>query len=318
VQWLTVRDTIGALPADLAVPMAVHAVAARGHRAAARIALLAGLVGAGLGGLSWPQLPVPVVLHLVVAVFLGSTVVAAWAIGTLGHVRRERLAALAERTRLLEIEGAQQAQIVALAERARIAREMHDVVAHTLTVMITQADGGRYAAVSSPQAAQAALTTIADSGRRALGEMRRVLGLLRADGPGGPPLLPQPGIADIAELVDRVRAGGLDVRLTLEPPRVPMDPGLGLVAYRIVQEGLTNVIKHAGPAAVAEVSVRCGSGQLEIEVLDDGRGPSGSPGTGGHGVLGMRERARAYGGTVQLSPRPGGGQVLRARIPVPS
>jgi signal transduction histidine kinase len=310
-QWLTVRDSTGALPADLAVPLAVHAAAAYGPRWAGRAALVAGLAGAVLGGLSWPRLSVSAIPHVVFGAFLASTVVAAWAVGALRRVRRAEALALAERARLLAVERDQRARLAVLAERTRIAREMHDIVAHSLAVVIAQADGGRYAAVASPAAGLSALATIGDCARQALGEIRRVLGVLR-ESPSAEPEPPQPGLDDVPRLVDQVRACGLEIRLSIEPPLRPIEPGLSLVAYRIVQEGLTNVMKHAG-AAHAEVSVRGSTDELRIDVLDDGRS-TGTPGSG-HGMTGMRERAGAYGGTVTLRPRPGGGHVLSARIP---
>ncbi|AHH96860.1 two component system sensor kinase [Kutzneria albida DSM 43870] len=313
-QWLTVADTTGALPADLAVPMAVHAAAAYGPRWAAWSGLAAGLFGAVLGGVSWPQLPVPFSQHALIAAFLGSAVLAAWALGALHRLRRRQVDTLAERARLLEADRDQRARIAVLAERARIAREVHDVVAHSLAVVIAQADGGRYAAAAEPGAGLSALVTIGDCARQALGETRRVLGLLRDD--PGEQAAPQPGIEDIPALVDRVREGGLDIRLTVQAPPSPVERGLGLVAYRIVQEGLTNVIKHVGPTARVEVSVRWDSHGLEIDVLDEGPSATDAPATGGYGVIGMRERASAYGGTVTLRPRPGGGRALNARIPV--
>ncbi|WP_370949563.1 sensor histidine kinase [Amycolatopsis sp. cg5] len=288
------RDTIGALPADLAVPIVVHAVAAYGPRWAANGALGFGLAGAALGGVSWPQLPSSAEAHLLTGAFLASVVVAAWATGTLAGVRRKQAETLADRATLLE--------------RARIAREMHDVVAHSLAVLIAQADGGRYA--TSPEARANALTTIATYGRQALAETRRALGVLRDE----PTTEPMPSLGDVPALVERVRSGGLGVKLDIEAPD-EVEPGLGLVAYRVVQEGLTNVIKHAGPGAKAEVAVRWGPERLEIDVLDDGRG---APGTvkGGYGLVGMRERVNAYGGVVTLEPRPGGGRALTARIPL--
>lgn len=308
VQWLTVRDSTGALFADIAVPLAVHAAVAYGPPWAGRVGLAAGLVGAVLGGLSWPQLPVSPVMHVVVGTCLASTVVAAWAVGSSQRVRRAEAGALAERARLLEVERDQRARLAVLAERNRIAREMHDIVAHSLTVVIAQADGGRYA----PEAASSALTTIGECARQALGETRRVLGVLR-DGPDAPSEPPRPSLDDVPGLVERARAGGLEVRLAMEPPPCPVDPGLSLAVYRIVQEGLTNVLKHAGPAARAEVSVRWSAEQLRIDVMDDGTAVA-EPGVG-YGIAGMRERAGAFGGTVTLQARDGGGHVLNARIP---
>ncbi|MFD9959320.1 sensor histidine kinase [Amycolatopsis sp. NPDC058986] len=315
-QWLTVRDSIGALPADVAVPIAVHAAVAHGPVWAGRLATAAGLLGAALGGWSWPQLPVPVSLHVVLGALLGSTVVAAWAVGVLHRVRRRQLDMLAERARLLEVERDQRARLAVLGERTRIAREMHDVVAHSLAVVIAQADGGRYAAASSPEAGRSALETIGEHARQALGEVRRVLGVLRND--SGESVAPQPGAADVRALVDRVRAGGLDVRLSMDLP-APVEPALGLVVYRIVQEGLTNVLKHAGRGARAEVSLRWEDGGLAVDVRDEGGTPLAAAGPGGgYGLAGMRERAGAHGGTVTFGRRPGGGHVLSARIPVPS
>jgi signal transduction histidine kinase len=307
VQWLTVRNGIGALPADIAVPVAVHATAAYGPPLASRFGLASGLGGAVLGGTGWPQLRVSVSAHLLLGAFLASTVVAAWAIGALKQVDT-----LAERARLLEVEREQRDRLAVLAERTRIAREMHDIVAHSLAVVVAQADGARYA--GSSQAGTNALAVISDHARRASAETRRVLGVLR-DGPddASPP---QAGVEDLPELIERVRDGGLDLELTLQLPADGVEPGLSLVAYRIVQEGLTNVIKHAGPLARAQVSVRWGARQLEIDVADDGRGPVSAG--GGYGLMGMRERASAYGGMVTSGARVGGGHVLSARIPVPA
>jgi signal transduction histidine kinase len=301
--------------------LAVHAAAAYGPPWAGRAGLAAGLFGAVLGGVSWPLLPASATVHVVVGAFLASTVVAAWAVGALHRVRRAEAEALADRARLLEVERDQRARLAVLAERTRIAREMHDVVAHSLMVVIAQADGGQYAAVASAEAGRTALGTIGDCARQALGEIRRVLGVLRG-GPGSvdaadDPVPPQPGLDDVPALVDRLRAGGFDVRLVLEPPPGPVEPGLSLAAYRIVQEGLTNVMKHAGDAARAEVSVRWSAGRLHIDVVDDGRSAPATS-TGGYGMVGMRERAGAYGGTVTFEARPGGGHVLSARIPVSS
>ncbi|WP_018680943.1 sensor histidine kinase [Actinokineospora enzanensis] len=321
-QWLIVRDTIGALPADLAIPLTVHAVAAYGPAWAGGPVLAAGLLGAVLGGVSWPQLSDSVIAHVITGAFLGSTVLVGWAFGMLHRVRGKQVRALAERTRLLEVEQDQRARLAMLSERARIAREMHDILGHSLAVVIAQADGGRYAAAVSPAAGQTALATIGDSARRALADTRRVLGVLRDPGlsTGGPPP-PQPGLRDIPELVDRVRAGGLPVELVLEVPAGSVDAGLALVVHRVVQEGLTNVIKHAGVGVRAEVLVCWKADVVRVEVRDDGCGVAGVHGSGrgdGYGLMGLSERAQAYGGTVRLVPLADGGHVLEARIPVPT
>ncbi|MET7280390.1 histidine kinase [Kribbella sp. NPDC005582] len=346
-QWLSVRGTVGAVPADVAVPLAVHAAAAYGPRWARLVGLLAGLVGAVLGGVEWPRLRDSLVSHLVVGGFLASTVIAAWAVGTMQRVRRSQVEA--------------QRELAVLAERARIAREMHDVVAHSLAVVIAQADGGRYAARSvmgaggggvgaasgvvggdgdgavvpvvggdgdgavvpvvggdgdgavvpaaanGVAAAVLALETIGAHARQALGDTRRILGVLR-DNPELP-VEPAAGLADLPPLVSRVPGATLSVEVD------EVEPGVGLAAYRIVQEGLTNVMKHAGPDARAEVTVRSTPGGLEVLVADDGLGPGDGQ---GFGLLGMRERVAAYGGSVQLTERRAGGTLLRAIIPVAS
>ncbi|GAB3955599.1 sensor histidine kinase [Kribbella albertanoniae] len=290
-QWLTVRGTVGALPADVAVPLAVHAAAAYGPRWAGRAGVIAGLVGAALGGLEWPRLRDTVVAHLVIGAFFASTVIAAWAVGTIQRLRRSQVDA--------------QRELAVLAERARIAREMHDVVAHSLAVVIAQADGGRYAARTD--AAVQALETIGAHARQALGDTRRILGVLRD---GSQRWMPAVGLGDVAALVERVRGSGWEVSLSIDDGVV--GAGVGLAAYRIVQEGLTNVMKHAGAGARAEVTVRLRAGELEIVVADDGRGPGDGM---GFGLVGMRERVAAYGGSVQLTGRPGGGSLLRAKVP---
>ncbi|MFF0145699.1 signal transduction histidine kinase [Amycolatopsis sulphurea] len=299
-QWLLVGHDVGAVPADVAVPMAVYACAYYGPLWTQRAALAAGVAGAVLGGVSWPLVPAPWWAHLLLGGFLAGTVVAAWTLGALHRARRAETAAQAERA--------------VLAERNRIAREMHDVVAHTLSIVIAQADGGRYALASAPETAGRALGTIGDHARQALAETRRILGVLRdpdwADSP-----TPQPGLADLPGLIEQARSGGQNVRFSFSPPEDPVPPGLGLVAYRIVQEGLTNVRRHAGPSARAEVAVHADGARLEIEVRDTGPGLPNRT-TGGYGLLGMRERAAAYGGQVRLGTAPGGGTVLRASIPV--
>lgn len=326
-QWLTVLDTDGLLAADIALPICVYAAVVYGRVWTGRAALVLMTFTAGVGGVHLPLLPSPVSTHLLVSAFTASTLAAVWLSGALTRVRRRQGQALAERARLLEVERDQRDQLAVLAERTRIAREMHDVVAHSLAGVIAQADGGLYAGTA--QAKAAALTAIGDHARRALAETRRVLGVLRHDagptdqakaGPRGDVgTSSRPGVDDLPGLVEQLRGGGLPVDLTLQLPTV-VEPGLSLVAYRIVQEGLTNVIKHAGAGTASEVTVRWGARLLEIDVLDNGRGPRESPPAAacgsGYGVLGMRERVSAYGGTVTLLPRPGGGMALRARIPV--
>lgn len=206
-------------------------------------------------------------------------------------------------------------------ERARIAREMHDVVAHTLSIIVAQADGGRFVATKDPSKAARALETIADVSRAALTEMRGLLGVLR-ESDGGAELGPQPTLADIPALISSVREGGLEVSYVTTGTPHPLPIGAGLAAYRIVQEALTNVLKHAGPKVTAYVQLKWTPAALEVVVSDDGRGAaaraSKGTGTGGTGVEGMRERATVFGGTLLAGPRRGGGYAVKARLPLGS
>jgi signal transduction histidine kinase len=193
---------------------------------------------------------------------------------------------------------------------------MHDVVAHSLSVVIAQADGGRYAGQADPTSATQALEQISATGRQALTDMRTLLGVLRED--GGEQYAPQPDVDAVPQLVTDVRASGLDVDLIVEGTPQPLSAGPQLAAYRIVQESLTNVLKHAGPASRAWVRLQWRPDALEVAVLDDGRGASAAiaePDGMGHGVLGMRERAELHGGRLTAGPRHGGGYGVHATLP---
>ena len=203
-------------------------------------------------------------------------------------------------------------------ERARIARELHDVVAHSVSVMTVQAGAARMLLNTDPRRAVAPLLAVEETGRQALAELRRLLGILRTN-EGETGVVPQPGIGDLPGLVESVREAGLRVELVEDGEVRPMTPGLGLTAYRIVQEALTNTLKHAG-AEHAVVTMTYGAEQLGIEVRDDGRGAhlaAGQGGPGGHGLAGMRERAAVYGGVLEAGPESGGGGFcVRASLPI--
>lgn len=235
---------------------------------------------------------------------------------SLGRIVRERQAGeRAERDRVehLDAERDQRTVSAAFGERARIARELHDVIAHSVSVMVIQAGGARTVMASDPDAAAASLASVERAGRDALAEMRRLLGVLAEDGDPRE-LAPQPGLADVEQLVMRTRAAGLPAELQVEGEAVPLGAALDLCAYRIVQEALTNTIKHAGPAR-ATVSVCWTPAVLQLEVLDNGRGQAGGGAAGGHGIVGMRERAALHAGSVQAGPVHGGFAV-RARLPL--
>ncbi|MFJ5230744.1 sensor histidine kinase [Kitasatospora sp. NPDC088391] len=254
------------------------------------------------------------------AVLMTTPFVLCWAWGRLTRVRRAYLIELEDRAARLERERDAQAKVAVAAERARIARELHDVVAHNVSVMIVQADGAAYVLDSSPQQAKEALNTIASTGRQALAEMRRLLGVLRtAD--TAEEYVPQPGVEELPELLEQVRTAGLTVEYSATGEVRELPRGLELTVYRIVQEALTNVRKHGGPDARARVAVDFRPGDLEVLVEDDGRGSTREQLTGGtdglgHGLIGMRERVGMVSGSLDVGPRPGGGFRIRAVLPL--
>ena len=222
--------------------------------------------------------------------------------------RRQILAGLRERAERLEQERERELALATASERARIAREMHDVVAHNLSVMVALCDGAGYQVHDAPDRAVAALDQAAGAGRQALAEMRQLLGVLR-DAPDAPQLAPLPGIRQIEDVVEQVRAAGTPVSYTLSGELGDAPAGMELAIYRIVQEALTNTLKHAGPDARASVRLTCAGGRIEVEVSDTGTsaGPPHAASTGGAGVPGMRQRAAVYGGTLRAGPSPAGG-----------
>jgi signal transduction histidine kinase len=378
-------------PADLAVLVSMYCVTVYGPRWAYLMACGMALVGPlTLGALMWIQIqdapfaadPSPTIGTVVMVMTL---LACSFAFGLVRRSRRTMLVAMRDRAERLEVERDQQAQIATAAERSRIAREMHDIVAHSLSVVIAQADGGRYAAAADPAAAQRSLGTIAETGRAALADMRRLLGVLREDQPstptplglvapdsspprlvrpssaagtgqgqagavagpgaaargtGGPgddrpadaapsgrvaPLRPQPDAADIGGLVDQARDDGLRVSWARVGAERRLPPGVGLTLFRVCQEALTNVRKHAGPRPKVTVLLRWGEEEVELRVEDDGRGlaadDSATPDlpapTAGYGLLGMRERAEMFGGKLAAGPRRGGGFSVRFVVPIP-
>ena len=245
-------------------------------------------------------------------VVMGPLFAGVWFVGRLAENRRRLAAQLEERATVLELDRSEHARLAIAEERARIARELHDVVAHSVSVMVVQAGAERLALGEDRPETRQALAEIERTGRHAMAEMRRLVGMLRADDEEIA-LAPLPSLAHLEALADHVTAAGLPVRLEVagEPRELP--PGIDISGYRIVQEALTNALKHAGPAT-ARVRVRYGDDDLEIDVADDGRG--GDPATAtGHGLAGMRERVAVYGGELTADGRDGGFRV-RARLPI--
>ena len=240
-----------------------------------------------------------------------------WLLGEFVGARRAYQSEVEQRLRLLETERDNQARIAVAEERARIARELHDVVAHAVSVMVVHADGAAYALHSNPELAERAVRTISSTGRDALTELRRLLGVLRAEEEAGD-RTPQPSTDSLNDLADRIRLVGLPVRLNLDGELDGLPAGIGLGIYRIVQEALTNILKHAGAGASAEVKVARNGNRVELDVTDDGFGtPRELVGvSGGNGLIGMRERANVFGGTLDAGPRPGGGWHVHAVLPI--
>lgn len=319
LQW-----AVGVEPmaANMAVPIIVYALAAFGPRWASLGGLALALAGAVLMVTRYFYLPTVYTLGelpyaLVIIVMVWILVLFSWTAGDLTRTKRLREQALSDRAHRLEIEAQHERELAASDERAHIAREMHDIVAHSLSVIITQADGARYAAAAHPEIAPETLATIAATGRSSLQEMRRLLGVLRGDAEVS--TRPLPGLADLDELLLGIRATGLavDYSLTGEARR-QLPPGAELTAYRVVQEGLTNIIKHAGPHAAATVRLSWNARGLDITIHDDGRGLQeghGADAGTGNGLRGMAERIKLYDGTLTAAPLTAGGFGIAAFIP---
>lgn len=337
VQLLVVRMP---LPVNVTFLVALYAVSDYSQRRWARFGALAvGVLGAFLAVVSTLDVmssssdtlrAFTMTFALIVA-----SVAFVWTLGDLMRTRRAYVGELEQRAIRLEVEREQETEIARNAERARIAREFHDVVAHSLAVVIAQADGGSYAGRDNPHAALRALETIGVTGRQALSEMRRLLGVLRTEGnddserpasagyarTGSPDsydqYAPQPDLSRIGDLIARVRSSGLRVELDVEGEVRRLAPGFELAAYRIVQEALTNTLKHGGPAATAKVTITYAEHGLRVRVVDDGRGAAAHSDGRGQGLHGMRERVALHGGEISAGPRAGGGFELLADLPYP-
>lgn len=238
----------------------------------------------------------------------------AWTLGYVARRRELRTVELEQETARLEEDRERAAVEAASAERLRIAGELHDIVAHALGVIAVQAGAAQQVLPQEPDTTGRILAEIRATARESVVEMRRLLGVLRAGEESK--LTPQPSLAQLDGLVERVRNTGLEVELVVEGSPRPLPPGVELSAYRIAQEGLTNVVRHAH-ASEARLSVRYGRDAVEVEIVDDGSGPSGN-GNPGHGLVGVRERVALHGGTLHLGPRAGGGFELNARLPLAS
>ncbi len=292
--------------------VATYAVAVRGDPArtttgavAAGAATLAVAVATTLPGSRTPGFTPFLLLTVTLAMAV------AWVSGYAVRTRRAYIGELKERAARLEREEGERAARAVAEERLRIARELHDVIGHSISLITIQAEAATRSARTNPDAVPGFLATISATSRETLAELRHVLAVLRPQ--GDEDLSPQPGLEALADLVARIREAGLPVRLDVEPLTLP--PGVGLTVYRIVQEALTNVLRHAGPAGAAVTVARAGAA-LRVSVHDDGRGPAAPPSPAAHGLVGMRERVAAYGGTLYAGRRPEGGFAVDALLPM--
>ena len=297
-----------------AILVAVYSVAAYGERWVS----VAGLAAAELG-LAAVQLTPNRFEDPSAWVTFALIIGAAWLLGHFVGDRHVYAARLEERTAELEQAREELARQAVTEERLRLARELHDVVAHSMSVIAVQSGVGAHVAESRPEEVGKALATIEATSRATLEELRRLLGVLRQDSESQASLAPVPGLADLEGLLGEVAKAGLAVRLQVEGTPSPLPAGVDLSAYRIVQEALTNVVKHAGPAQ-AQVTIGYRDRDVTVEVTDDGRGAAALAGDGrggtGHGLVGMRERVAAFGGDLETGPRPGGGFRVAARLPL--
>jgi signal transduction histidine kinase len=310
-QWLTGER----LAADAALLLALYTVATRESRRRAAVAAGVLELGVVLASVRFAPVEPGVVGSLV---FLSGLVAAAFFLGTSVRTRREYLASVEDRAVRLEHEREQQGRLVATAERTRIAREMHDIVAHSLSIMITLADGAALANRTGPPAATDAMTQVSSTGRQALSEMRGLLGVLREEADQDEPadLAPQPGLDQIEPLLGQVRNTGLAVRMSVrgQPRTVPLTGQLTI--YRVIQEALTNILKHGREVTAVHVVLDWGTTGLDVGIRDDGapvRTVGHSPGMG---LRGMRERLAVHGGVLTAGPATGRGWAVSARLPL--
>lgn len=311
------------LPAIAAVPIAVYHVARWVPGRLARISVVVGTIASIIGPARWTLLDgtssalLLIAFALMVAICIGlvlSPYVVGRRVQETARTQKAQQDIAAERYQRAIQSREQAARMAETRARTEIARELHDIVAHSLSVMIVQAEGGKALAAKHPEKAEEVLGTIAETGREALGEMRRIVGVLRSDAPPAAEYTPTPGLADLPEML--AKAGD---RISYTPPawlpEVP--PTLGLTVYRIVQESVTNVLKHAGPDARATVKLQATPRFLRVEISDDGDGSSATSDGAGSGLKGMRERVTTMGGTLVAGGRPGGGYSVVALLPLP-
>lgn len=304
-------------PQDVAVLLALYAVLAFGSSTVKIPAILGACFGAFL--LVLPYVGGGTSHLLVVFIFFAgqAIVIATAAVALLRRAQYDQLEHVIAESQIAQVNAERDAELAVVSERTRIAREMHDIVAHALSVVIAQADGGRYAAKNNPEAAVRALDVIADMSRAALADIRSIIGVLRDPEEIDAPLAPEPVDADLLQLVEQVRSARHEVAYVTTGSQRPLPVGVGKALYRICQEALTNSLKHAGPDAAITVSLHWRPSEVVLDVSDNGRGAATFNDGKGHGIIGMTERAAVFGGTVVSGPRSSGGFRVTATIPTP-
>ncbi len=316
--------------ADVSVLVLLYSLAVSRPRRSSAPGLAICVLGATVATVRWRVAGDGTIWQVLLAMALVSTpALLTWLVADSVRWRRGYYAALEEKAQRLERERDALAQVAAAAERARIARELHDIVAHHVSVMVVQANGAAFALETSPDKTREALGAISGTGRQALAEMRRLLGMLRSPA-AGPELAPVPGTSQLSALLEQTRAAGVPVSFSQEvTPAARSVNGADLAVYRVVQEALTNVRRHGGAGVTAAVTIRYTADAITVDVTDDGRGAAaplsaerkasaghGGADSAGHGLHGMRERVELYGGAVTAGPRPGGGYQVTATLPL--
>jgi len=306
--WIAVAPPRGSLMPYLVVLVAAYSVAAHGSSRQS-------WTGLGLTVAAEVLLVARTTNDLADYAFILSFLIGAWLAGRGMRVRQQRADELFGRAVKAEVEREEKARAAVAEERGRIARELHDIISHSVSVMVVQAGAAEQVLDSDRDQVRTSLLAIQQTGRDARLELRRLLGVLRTGDDHRPGYGPQPGLAQLADLAAQLRGSGMELAVRVEGTARPLPPGLDLAAYRIAQEAVTNAVKHSG-ARHADVVVRWGRDAVTIEVLDDGT--AGAAGTdGGFGLDGMRERAALYGGELEHGRRPDGGFGVRARLPLP-
>ncbi|MFP7697098.1 sensor histidine kinase [Trueperella sp. LYQ143] len=300
---------------DVAVLLALYAVVVYAPRSARYPAIGGAMLGAGLLTIMDPRISGSIFSFLFIMATMQAVVIATAAMAIARWQQLSHVQSLIHQAESAQRDAEREAELAVINERTQIAREMHDIVAHTLSIVIAQADGGRYVAAMNPEAAQRSLEVIADMSRAALADIRSIIGVLRDPDDLSAPLAPQPIDADVKDMTDRIRESGRSISYVQTGQSRSLPVGAGNALFRICQEALTNALKHAGPQAHITVALHWRTNEVILTVSDNGRGAAAYNDGKGHGIIGMNERAAIFDGTVTAGPQAGGGFRVTATIP---